>query len=182
LVVAVLNVMMSGALRDGRPEVFDVPLPVIPLLVVIASLTDGLGEELGWRGFALPRMLEGRNAFVISLVLGLIWAAWHLPLFWTEGAGREGTPVWILFAQLPATAVIYTWLFQHTQGSVVAAALLHGSFNVFAVVPPGPGEPLTPALIALGIHWLLAAGLTTLAGSRGLDRWPGQAATGASSS
>ena len=79
LLVAVVNITVGGSWENGLPEALSEPVPVVVLLLVILTITDGLGEELGWRGFALPRMLSAHNAFVASIVLGLVWAVWHLP-------------------------------------------------------------------------------------------------------
>ena len=87
------------------PRAFDGNLlGLIPFFVVLA-LTDGLGEELGWRGYALPRLLARHGALAASLSLGVVWALWHLPLVWTEGAVLYGRPVWLPFLELPAEAV-----------------------------------------------------------------------------
>jgi membrane protease YdiL (CAAX protease family) len=59
---------------------------LLPFFLVILTLTDGLGEELSWRSFALPRLLSRHNALAASLILGVLWALWHLPLVWTEGS------------------------------------------------------------------------------------------------
>jgi uncharacterized protein len=176
LLVAMVNVALGGNWDEGMPEVLSEPLPIVLLLLVILTITDGLGEELGWRGFALPRMLNGRNAFAASMALGMIWAVWHLPLIWTDGNALEGTNFWLLLARLPATSVIFTWVYQHTNGSVVAAAVFHGSLNLFSVAPPTPGDPLTPAVITLACHWIIALVLTIVAGPRRLDGFPRQPA------
>ena len=172
LVAAAANVALGGEWRQGLPDVFDGPLFVVFILIVILSVTDGLGEELGWRGFALPRLLARGNAVAASIALGVVWALWHLPLFWTEGSTLDGSHVWLVFARLPATAVIFTWVYQHTRGSVVAAAILHAALNLFSVAPPTRGETLTPTVATLVIHWVAAIGLTVMAGSTRLDGLP----------
>jgi hypothetical protein len=80
-----------------------------------------------------------------------------------------------LFARLPATAVVFTWVYQHTKGSVFAAAILHGSLNLFSVAAPTPGDPLTPAMITLVVHWVVALVLVVFAGPERLDAFPSQA-------
>ena|SRR5215211_3869226 len=116
------------ALREGS-------LVVLPLFLVILTLTDGLGEELAWRGFALPRLLSRHNALAASLILGVLWALWHLPLIWTEGNPMYHQPVWLLLVDIPAKSVLFTWVFVHTRGSVLLAMLLHGATNLFIVSP-----------------------------------------------
>jgi hypothetical protein len=178
LVLAVIQGAVTTALAgeswsENLPTVFNEPIAASVLLLIVLTLTDGLGEEWGWRGFALGHMIKRHSALAMSIVLGLLWAAWHLPLFWTAQASLEGSAVWVLFARLPAAAVIYTWLFQHTRGSVVAAALFHGALNLFAQTPVQGGEQLTATLVSVGLYWLTAAALVAVAGARGLDRWPG---------
>jgi hypothetical protein len=127
-------------------------------------------------------MLAKDNAMMASVVLGLLWAAWHLPLFWTDSSALADSSVWVLFARLPAAAVIYTWLFRHTRGSVLAMALFHGAFNLFAFAPPPSAESMVPALTSLGLSWFIAVTLITLAGWKRLDRWPGRWSPQAASS
>jgi uncharacterized protein len=116
------------ALREGS-YVF------LPLFLMVLALTDGLGEELAWRGFALPRLLSAHNALVASLIVGALWALWHLPLVWTEGAPLHQQPVWLLLSDLTAKSIVFTWVFLHTRGSVLLAVLFHASTNLFAVSP-----------------------------------------------
>jgi CAAX protease family protein len=142
---------------------------MLALFFVLLALTDGLGEEPGWRGFALPRLLARRNALVASLVLGLLWAAWHLPLLWTEGSPNYQQPVWLLFLDLPAKSVLFTWVFLRTRGSALLAVLFHASTNLFAISPimaatGGVSCPVTAAaskwvLVLVLVAWS-ATGLT----------------------
>src|SRR5215213_5915444 len=83
------------------------------------SLVRGgpLGEELGWRGYALPRLQVGRSALSASLILGVIWATWHLP-FYISGAATLAEFAPTSVTTFAATIVI-TWLFNNTNGSVL---------------------------------------------------------------
>jgi hypothetical protein len=110
-------------------------------------------------------MLGRLTALAASLLLGVLWAGWHLPLLWTEGSAVDGTPVWLLFVDLPAKAVLFTWVFLRTRGSVLLAALLHGSTNLFVVSPSvDESGDLTLALTALAAKWLLVFGLVAYGG------------------
>lgn len=164
--------LMGGSWSAARPDSFRTPLPMLAIFLLVLALTDGLGEEPGWRGFALPRLLSRYNALVASLVLGLLWAAWHLPLFWTEGSPNSQQPVWLLFLDLPAKSVLFTWVFLRTRGSALLAVLLHASTNLFAVSPMvaatgGLGYPL----LAAAFKWLLVLLLVAWSGTR-LTRRP----------
>lgn len=115
-------------------------LPWIPV-IVLASIPFGpLGEELGWRGFALPR-LDASYGFVgSSMMLGVIWTFWHAPLFWAAtGTAVSGFPVTvqsvsIFFLAVTGSSFIYTWVFRNTHGSVLMAVLLHLSLNAAGTV------------------------------------------------
>ena len=172
LAVSGVYVLLGGSWSTARPPVLTTSLPMAALFLVILTLTDGLGEEPGWRGFALPRLLARSTPLAASLILGVVWAGWHLPLVWTEGSALFGTPAWLLFLDLPAKAVLFTWVFLRTRGSALLAAMLHGASNLF------PGSPtlaligdLTWALLAIALKWILVVVLVALAGPQ-LTRSP----------
>jgi membrane protease YdiL (CAAX protease family) len=168
LAVAGVYALLGGSWAAAAPAALrEGPLMLLPLFLVILTLTDGLGEELGWRGFALPRLLTRYNALVASLILGALWALWHLPLVWTEGASMYQQPVWLFLVDIPAKSVLFTWVFLHTRGSVLLAVLLHGATNLFAVSPTltGSGD-LTFLLLAAGAKWVLVVVVVVVAGPR----------------
>jgi len=97
----------------------------------------GFGEEVGWRGFALPRVQSRRTALSSALLVGLAWAAWHLPLFAFAGGlssmGLAGAAGW-LFSILTGS-VLMTSLFNSSGGSLLAVALFHGVLDVVMTSP-----------------------------------------------
>ena len=107
-------------LRDRLPAL--VPIFLFNLLFPLAG---ALGEEPGWRGVALPRLLAGRAPLAASLVLGALVAGWHAPLFLTGLYGQ--VPLRVLF--MVTTTVLYTLLFTGTGGSVLLAMLFHAAWN-----------------------------------------------------
>ena len=74
----------------------------------------------------------------------------------TDGALLQGTPAWLLLVQLPACAVLYTWVFLRTGGSVLLAVALHAALNLFGVAPPGSGVDWRPYLLFVGLQVALA--------------------------
>ncbi len=100
-------------------------------------LETGLPEEIGWRGFALPRMQPRYGPLRGTLLLGVLWGFWHLLYFLTpDHGGGPGTSfatfltsfaIFLLF--IVALAIIFTWVFNHTQGSVFISSLLHTSID-----------------------------------------------------
>lgn len=120
----------------SRSPVLESPVVLATFAVQIA-LFGPLSEEFGWRGFALERMLGRWTRTRASLMLGLIWAAWHLPLFFVVGTYQWRTGnVWIefpVFALVPiASAFVYTWLHQVTRSSLWAALAFHFTSNFAA--------------------------------------------------
>lgn len=170
---ALITLFSDAAFSESLPSPFSESVIATIVLLLILTITDGLGEEVGWRGFAIPHMLLRSTAVGASLLLGVLWAAWHLPLFWTDGAPLEGSSVLVLFARLPAVAIVYTWLLNHTRGSVAAAALFHGALNLFTRPPVPAGSDVTAGIVSTGLWWLIALGLVLAAGAQRLDRWPG---------
>ena len=140
-------------------------LPYLGVLVVpLWLLTNGCGEEIGWRGYALPRLQQAHGAVSATLMLGVLWACWHLPYFFYlpnyRSMGMIGFPSFAL--GLLSGAVLLTWLFNSTGGSVLAVALWHGFFNVFTASAAGTGTvaaAMSTVVMVWAIALLIAAGV-----------------------
>jgi membrane protease YdiL (CAAX protease family) len=136
---------------------------------------SGLGEEVGWRGFALPHLQRSRPALMASLWLGLLWAGWHLPaFFYLPNYAAMGLKVFPGFAfGVVAGAVLLTWLYNSTAGSILAAALWHASFNFVTASAAGTGTVAALTSVAV-IVW--AAVVWYWYGGRSLAAPPRQVA------
>jgi hypothetical protein len=129
-------------------------------LAALFSTPAQAGEEIGWRGYALPHLATRLGLGRASVVLGLIWACWHLPLFYlfpNVDKYRQSFPVYAL--QVTAMSVAIAWLYAHTRGSLLLAMLMHAAGNNFKdIVPstvPGATHPL--ALSTSLVGWLTIA-------------------------
>jgi uncharacterized protein len=89
-----------------------------------------LGEELGWRGYALPKLLQRFSPLLASLILGVLWWLWHLPTFIIAGTPQFGQPVVAFLIMTTAYSILLSWVFLNTRGSVLVATLFHGAINV----------------------------------------------------
>jgi membrane protease YdiL (CAAX protease family) len=174
LTVAALHALLGGSWAEAAPPVLsgETSLVLLPVFLAVLLLTDGLGEELAWRGFALPRLLVRHNALVASLSLGALWAAWHLPLIWTEGAPLFGQPVWLLLLDLAAKSVLFTWVFLHTRGSVLLAALFHATTNLFVVSPAAAGGASVGLLLLAAVAKLVLVVVVVAVAGPGLAKGP----------
>ena len=137
--------ILPGALASfqGFPHNFAIVYLVTFILIFFGG--GPLGEEPGWRGFALPRMQQRFGALQGTMLLGVLWVFWHLPDFLTNaqrgGPGANITTLLainfpIFFLVVMSLAVIFTWVFNHTRGSLFMAILLHTSINAFGTVQP----------------------------------------------
>jgi membrane protease YdiL (CAAX protease family) len=114
-------------LSDKLPHLppLQLVLSVVPMYIVIGLVN---GEELGWRGLALPRLQAKYNALTSSLIIGVIWAIFHLPLFFTVTGSSQVD--WSFVSFLISTvslSVLYTWMYNNTRGSVLMAYLFHAA-------------------------------------------------------
>ena len=91
-----------------------------------------VAEEGGWRGFALPRLQEKFNALVSSIILGTIWACWHIPLFFMPGSDQASIPFALYLVLNIAFATYITWLYNNTRGSLIITILAHFCINISA--------------------------------------------------
>ena len=152
-------------------------IALIPLAILFSTPFQA-GEELGWRGFALPRLADRFGLRIASLLLGVIWALWHLPQFYIAGgdAYHQSFPVWV--AQVVAMSVALAWLYAKSGGSLLLVMLMHSAINNSkdivvsgAPIPPGVFSLNAPlmAWLVLGVMWIWAAYF--------LVRMPGRLAT-----
>ena len=128
----------------------------------------GLFEELGWRGFALPRLQRRLDALWAALVLGVIWAFWHLPELISDPGQRPPLQffVWIL-----AQSVILAWLYNSTNGSLPIVIICHAAVNTAGrfMLPQFSGESYQVVWwFMVGLYVLIAVILTLLGGTKRL--------------
>lgn len=103
------------------------------IFLVFMLLGGPLAEELGWRGYLQDRLQQKFGRFKGSIMLGTVWLLWHFPLFFIEGSSQHqkgfGIAFWSWALQLMVLSVIFTWVYNHTQKSIMAAVLLHFMAN-----------------------------------------------------
>lgn len=138
----------AGAMQAGF-------LVLLPMIFIIQFLGSSLGEEIGWRGFALPRLQAHRSALTSSLILGLIWGLWHLPRQWVPGAGFDFAAfAWFLLG-ISLTSVLYTWIFNNTRGSLLVVVLFHTAQAITNLFLASSAYPwIAPALTLLLVVWI----------------------------
>src|SRR5574339_895228 len=115
---------------------FSSPLELLPQIVAM-FLVIGIvnGEELGWRGFALPRLKAKYDELTSSLILGVIWSVFHLPLFFTRtGSSQSDWSFTSFLISTIAMTILYTWLYNNTRGSVLLAYVFHAAANTCSQV------------------------------------------------
>jgi len=162
--------MLLGAqapMLDRMPPLAD----LLPMFLAI-MLFIGLGEEPAWRGYALPRLMAGRSALAGSLLLGVLHAVWHLPLFGLEYDLQSGVP-W--FLSLLAFTIITTWVYNNTSGSLLLPILFHTSTNVAAKYLHHPlftGADVIQLWWLFVALWWVPAILVLLVAGRNLSRTP----------
>ena len=122
--VVVLNAALLGKLIAIVPNEAPIFTLILGLLVI--------GEEIGWRGFALPRLQRRFNSLTASLILGVLWAAWHLPNSFIPGMGHYLTAFPVFLVWVVSMTVLFTWLANHSRGSVWIAWLFHAAINISA--------------------------------------------------
>jgi uncharacterized protein len=164
-----LNTLLGGpALSLGIP-------PLLGLLIMLAFMVvpgSALGEEIGWRGYALPRLQTRMSALSASLILAPIWALWHLPLWLTGGPGR--TP--LIYAGFVVSAfglsVLLTWVYNSTGGSLLMVVLLHATVNLpIRLLYDSLGSRATvPVLLYFGLLVVAAIVVVIVAGPKHLSR------------
>ncbi len=147
---------------------------VSALVIFTLSIFPGsaMGEEWGWRGFALPHLQRNRSALTSSLVIGAIWGCWHLPLYLTGSDFRWPSIFPAFFLSVVAASVICTWMYNSTRGSLLIVVLYHAAANLPISLFLAPlGRDLTqPYLIYVAFLVVAAAAIVVTTGPANLSR------------
>jgi len=171
-IAAIAITINTGSLppiRDGSL------FPQILILLVLMT-----GEEIGWRGFVLPRLQERYNALTASLILGVMWGVWHFPGY----LGGQGVPLemsfFVFLTWVIGATILMTWVYNHTH-SVLLSVVMHVfsnlAFGALPLLPETTGEQST-FWIFLGLVWVTSAivivvyGPATLTGTQGFQPRP----------
>lgn len=179
ITIAFGGYLVVGAMGDGIGPINLSGLSRYLTLPALMAFTTGpLGEELGWRGYLTPRLLEKQNAIIASLIVGFLWGIWHLPLyinsaFSTFAGGLEFTIGMML------TSIIMTAILLHTRGSVLVAVIYHWLSNVSsgvvaAMLPEFDGDMPTVYLVSdLGVKSVIVLIFILVLGKNlnGKNKW-----------
>jgi uncharacterized protein len=193
LAAIALHVVLGG--QPPSPRLLVGTLPTLLIVVVYMMITVALGEEVGWRGYALPALQARYSALVASLILGVMWALWHLPVFFNPDTLYSNLPFLLFLAYMVAFAVLITWVFNSAGGSVLIAILVHAVMNasgeLWKTIPAYSVKPASAAeAVAVNVHtnllaaivmWVAAVVVVLVYRSRNLSRKPRQVVADAGS-
>lgn len=169
-----LHILLGGQKPDITDSMaYQLFGPATSVLFVVPFLLFNMlvnGEEIGWRGYVLPRLQWRYNALLSSLIIGVIWSAWHIPKFLVAG---YDTPLGWYLIMTVARAVLFTWVYNGTRGSLLLVTLFHAAVNTayvfLPVAPHGAGQERIYVL-AVVIECIAALLVTVVAGPSKLSR------------
>jgi len=172
-VVLVGGVVGLNALMGGPALSLGMPLLSAAIFFAISIFPgSAMGEEIGWRGYALPRLQGRMSALSASLILAPVWALWHLPL-WLQGGPVQTPTLYAAFiVSAFALSVILTWVYNSTGGSLLMVVLLHATANlpITLAIDGLGGRAVVPVLLYFGLEIVAAIGVVIWAGPKHLSR------------
>lgn len=122
---------MIAVFTEGRiPEFEWVSQPwLLVNFIAISFVGGGFCEEFGWRGYALDRLQVKWNALVSSLILGVVWTFWHLPVWFITGDPHQNDPFFLFLLSITFLSILFTWLYNNTNGNLFVAVVFHTMYN-----------------------------------------------------
>jgi uncharacterized protein len=162
LVTGLSGAPLVQSLAEKWALIFTLYLPAL----FTSYLVNPIGEETGWTGFALPRLQQRFKPWLAAVILGVLWAIWHLPAFFVPSEMGVFNPVNFIFFVLSSILIriVWTWVTNNTKGSGITGILLHASSNAvsLALIPnllpaPSPDQMAASGLLLLGCMFLLSA-------------------------
>lgn len=147
LLIAIVYVLLGNPIRGMNP---DATIWSLLGLLGFTFLSGPLSEEAGWRGFALPRLQQRFSALTSSLILGVLWAGWHIPFYLEPNYAANGMPLPIFMVVVTALAILFTWIYNNSGGSLFLTMLAHFFFNFSSVFLVQQFGLLPPMLLYIG--------------------------------
>ncbi len=152
------HILLGGTMPDYAP--FGARWLVVPVNLVLVFLIGGpLGEEFGWRGVVLPALEARFRPPWDSLILGIIWTAWHLPLFFISASAQHSLPFWLFALLTMPLCILITWVYHCSKESLLLVMLFHAAVNtwsgVLKISPEAAGSARPLTLVVL-LTWVVA--------------------------
>lgn len=152
------HILLGGTAPDYVP--FGARWLLVPVNFVLVLLIGGpLGEEFGWRGLALPALEARFRPPWASLILGVIWTAWHLPLFFISASAQHALPFWLFGLLTVALCILLTWVYHGSGESLLLVMLFHAAVNTWSgplqISPEAAGSTRPFALVVI-LTWVVA--------------------------
>lgn len=154
---------------------------LIPFLLIYGFILVPLIEETGWRGFAIPRLQEKHSALYAAIVMGIVWAVWHLPNFFEPASPHYNMPFIGFLLNIISFSILLVWIYNNTNGSVWMTMMWHGSVIVGSIffpagIPGDTGDLLAfwltvVASVAIAVVVVIVAGPKRLVRSRKLEEF-----------
>jgi uncharacterized protein len=172
---------LTGGITPASPAAGHIGLAMLQFVLVL-FVGGPVGEEFGWRGYLLPALAPWFGWRIASVIIGAIWALWHVPLFYMAGTAQSHMPMALFTASSVALSVIFCRLSVNTAFSVIPALVLHWSINAWSwVIPVTPqGGVMQPYYLVMGLLFCIAIAVFFKPGPQGTAapsgrtrNWPG---------
>jgi len=164
--------LLIKSLIESRGIKIGASLQMIPLIAVIILFTGGPLEEFGWRGYALPILQRKYNALISSLILGVIWSIWHIPLHFINSSVQYHIPIYEFAAVTIVASILYTWIYNGTGGSLSAVILFHWMGNLFGGALFVYYDTMPGRWIFFGLQLVLVLVIIKIYGYKKLNHFP----------
>lgn len=146
-------------LHNWWSGVIDFHLNQLSLLSILVAVLI-VGEEVGWRGFLLPYLLQRYSPVTSSLIVGIIWAVWHLPNFLMPSYPHYGLPFSAFVLMTTAFSMLFTWFHIETDGSLVIAIIFHAALDLFSLSGLEPSKEYWLRAVVYSVTALVVYGVT----------------------
>ncbi len=153
-----IHILLGGTAPSYVP--FGARWLIVAVNFVLVLLIGGpLGEEFGWRGFALPALEARFNPLWASLILGVIWAVWHLPLFFISDSAQHSLPFGLYALLTIPLTILITWIYHGSGDSLLLVMLFHAAVNTWSgplMISPEAAGSARPFTLVVVLTWIVA--------------------------